>query len=157
MLVNVLNGLAAPGAAQAAYGEAARGMSSEERREAVVLHLAAVLGSLPQGGASGRLQFPGLRVALEETRAGGDIRYDDIDTGFSVDGADLSGDDGPSTMAGLLELLVYARERSDALFYVSQAMRTDRIAALARRIGASERFVRFVLSNAPAIDRAMAA
>ena len=33
----------------------------------------------------------------------------------------------------------------------------DRIAALARRIGASERFVRFVLSNAPAIDRAMAA
>lgn len=157
MLVDVLNALTAPEATQVNYGDAARAMSSEERREASALHLAAVLGSLPHVGTSGYYEFPGLRLSLEETKEGGDIRYNDINIGFNVVGTDLSSDDGPSTMTGLLELLAYSRERSDAIFYVPQAMRNDRIFSLAERVGASERFVRFVLSNAPAIDRALAA
>ena len=157
MLVNVLNALAAPGAASEGYGEAARGLTSDERREAVTLHLAAILESLPRDSAGERLEFPGLSLALEETDEEGDIAYGDIGIGYRVDGAQLARNDGPSTMSGLLELLVYARERSDSLLYVPQAMREDRIAALARGVGASERFVLFLMSKAPAIERNIAA
>ena len=157
MLIDVLNNLSAPGPARHRFSQAARELGSKERREAAVLHLSALLEALPEVMVGDRLDFDGVSASLAETDRGADIDYDDLGLGYRVDGARLARQDGPPTMAGLLELLVYARDRSDTVLFLPNEMRQERILELARRVGASERFVRFVLARAPAIERNIAA
>lgn len=157
MLVDVLNGLATPGSAHLSYEQAARSLSSDERREATTLHLSALLQSLPVSFSAERIEFPGLSLTLAEVTEGADLAYEDLGLGYRIEGAKVDPSGGPSRMSGLLELLVYARERSDTLTYLPAEMRRERIVDLVKRVGASEPFVRFILAQAPAIERNIAA
>lgn len=155
MLIQVLSRLTAAGTDVEAFAREARDLTPGARREAAVIHLGALLESLPATPSGDSYRFGAITLELAEADEGV-IAYNDIGVAFEVSGARIVENDGPSTMAGLLELLSYAQAGSDALFYLPSALRDERIAALVARTGASERFVRYVLGRAPAIERSLA-
>jgi hypothetical protein len=132
-------------------------LTAAERREAAALHVGALVETLPSHAVGASVHFGAVSAELIETREGGDISYQDLGIGFHIEGLTLSFNDGPTTMAALLELLHYGRDRSDVLLYLPAEVRSERIRALAQRTGSSERFVRYLLAHAPAIERKLAA
>jgi len=116
-------------------------MSDDEVAAAAVFHAAGLLDRAPTAVKGGRVSLGNLSVAITPG-PNGEIAYGDIDRSFAIDGATVVDNDGPCTMSGLLAVLQYARNRADTLLYLPAAMRSDRIANLAQRSGASERFVR---------------
>ncbi len=120
---------------------AAAAMSGNEVAAAAVFHAAGLLDLAPTAVDGERVSLGNLAVAIMPAEDG-EIAYCDIDRSFAIDGASVSENDGPTTMTGLLTILQYARDRADTLLYLPAAMRGDRIADLASRAGAGERFVR---------------
>jgi hypothetical protein len=122
-------------------GSSAAGLMQREHVSAAVLfHVAGLLDCVPDSIGSDRTRFGNLSIALVPTPAG-ILRYDDLNIAFDLDGATIAGNDGPTTMSGLLAILRYARDRADTLLYLPGAMRDDRIDELAVRTGAGRRFV----------------
>lgn len=158
MLVDVLNRLSGERSDPQKLAQAAGELTAEERREAAILHLSALVEHLPDAVSGDAVEFPGMSLDLVAAAKGEcDICYEDIDAGFKVVGGRLTRSDGPSTMSGLIDLLLEARSGSDVLLYLPADMRKERIEAMTARVQASERFVRFMLARAPAIERAIAA
>lgn len=133
--------------------EIALALPPAELREVATIHLAALLGTVPTETKNSPIRFGNLAVDLDASKDQSGIFYEDIGAGFAVRGATLAQLDGPRRLADFLELLQYARDRSDTLLYLPTDMRNERIENLAKSVGASERFVRFVLANYPAIER----
>jgi len=126
----------------------ASSMTAGEVREAAIIHLSALLEGEPEGVTDQEFQVNGLTLRLAPTDdAGATIRYADVSKGFAVQGASLTRDDGPTSLAALLKIYLYARDRSDTLLYLPAPMRSERIADLAQATGASERFVRYLLAR----------
>jgi hypothetical protein len=126
----------------------AASLSPEEIREAAVIHLSTLLEAEPEGVDGEEIRLGGLAVKLlatDDSKA--PIRYDDVDVGFIVEGAILTRSDGPTSLEALLRIYQYARDRSDVLLYLPQAMRAERIASLADSTGASDRFIRYLLAR----------
>jgi hypothetical protein len=126
----------------------AASLSPEEIREAAVIHLSTLLEAEPDGIDGEEIRLGGLAVKLRATDdPKAPIRYEDVSVGFAIEGASLRRSDGPRSLEALLRIYQYARDRSDVLLYLPQAMRAERISSLAHSTGASDRFVRYVLAR----------
>jgi hypothetical protein len=133
-----------PQDAQAVAAELTRRQLSE----AAQIHLATLLALDIEGTDGTNIDFGGLTVRMiERDAADAVIRYEDVDAGFDVEGVTLTRGDGPTRLASLLSLLVFAREGSDGLVYLPSKMRNARITDVADRAGASERFVRHLITH----------
>lgn len=157
MLLEVLNRLGAPAREREAFMREALKLSPSERLEAAVLHIGALLEALPDKAEGSCIRFGALETEVMETNDAGDVSYEDVGASFRADGVHVAFNDGPHSMASFLELLLHARDRSDALLYLPADMRQDRIEALAEQTGSAARFVRYILAHAPAIERKLAA
>ncbi len=89
--------------------------------------------------------------ARDEARP--NILYEDIGEAFEVRGGELMICDGPSSMGSMLELLQYARDRSDTILYLEPAERSDRYSNLAALCGASVEFIKFLFAHYPQFQR----
>jgi hypothetical protein len=135
--------------------EAARSLSPDEVRKTAVVHVAGLLRVIPTAAKGQPARFGNLLVEISPAQGQGDIVYDDVGASFSVKGVTLSAKDGPHTLGDLLELMQYARDRSDTLMLLPPDMRQERIRGLAETLGAGEAFVRFILAHYPAIERGL--
>jgi len=131
--------------AEGAYAAAAA-MTGEEIAAAAVFHTAALLGRAPTSIAGSRMTVGNLAVTLSPDPAG-KIRYRDIDRSFDIAGADVVQNDGPTTMCGLLKIMQFARDRTDALLYLPREMRRGRVNGIVEVSGAGERFVGSMMAN----------
>jgi hypothetical protein len=124
----------------------AASLKGQELRQAAIIHLSALLEASPSIITGEQVVIGGISVRLVTTDdPNAPIRYDDVGVSFAVEGASVVRRDGPTSLSALLRLYLYARDRSDTLLYLPQAMRNTRIAAVVEDSGASERFVRYVL------------
>jgi hypothetical protein len=138
--------------------EAARSLGASERLAAAIVHLSALIGAEPSSVCGNEVVLNGLTLTLAEAQSpGAPLWYADLDVGFTIEGGRLANEDGPETMTQLLDLCLYARDRSDTLLYLPQSERALRVAALVARTGASERFVRFTLAHFRSIRDEIAA
>lgn len=148
MLNESIDRIAGWGATPEPADAVASSLQGGDLREAVIIHFSALLEAEPSSIDGEEVVIGGLSTRLVPT---GDpsapIRYNDVGVGFAVEGASVVRRDGPTSLSALLYLYYYARDRSDTLLYLPQAMRAERIAALAEKTGASERFVRYVLAR----------
>lgn len=146
MLNDAIDRIAEPEASPT-FEDVASSMTAAEVREAAIIHLSALLEAEPERVTDEDLQVNGLTLQLVPTDdPGATIRYDDVSKGFAVQGASLTRGDGPTSLAALLKIYLYARDRSDTLLYLPALMRAERITDLAQATGASERFVRHLLA-----------
>jgi hypothetical protein len=158
LLNAAIDRLARAGGLSDAPGEVARSLDEADLREAALIHLSALLEAEPTNVRSDGVSIGGIALGLVASRdPSATLFYEDLATGFLVQGADLERRDGPTTMAALLELLQYARDRSDTLLYLPTDHRKERIARLVERTGASERFVRFILARYHTLSSKVAA
>ena len=126
----------------------ASGLQGGDVQEAALIHLAGLLDVEPNSVDGERVVIGGQPIRLVRSDdPSAPIRYEDVGAGFAIEGFSVVRSDGPTSLSELLYLYHYARDRSDTLLYLPQAMRDERIAALAKEAGASERFVRYVLIN----------
>lgn len=125
---------------------AAEGMSQDEIVAAAIFHVAGLLDRVPTAVNGGQLSLGNLAIEIKLSD-NGTISYRDIGHAFELGGIVVADNDGPSTMSGLLTVLQFARDRTDALLYLPATMRQDRIDGLAHSSGAGERFVRSLLAN----------
>jgi hypothetical protein len=139
-------------------GVVASSLTSNEIREAAVIHLSTLLEAEPDRVDGENIELGGLAVKLVATEdPGAPIRYNDVGVGFTVEGATITRMDGPNSLEALLRIFQYARDRSGALLYLPQAIRTERIAGLAKSSAASERFVRYLLARYDSLSTRAAA
>jgi hypothetical protein len=147
-LNEVIDRIAGLGATPEPSDIVASNLESGDVRRAAIIHLAALLEAEPSGFNGDKLVIGGLSIRLVASNdLNAIIRYNDVGAGFEVEGASIVRSDGPASLGDLLYLYYYARDRSDTLLHLPQAMRNERIAALSKEIGASERFVRYVLAR----------
>jgi hypothetical protein len=156
MLADALNRLAEPNRVGSDFASEARNLSEQEEREAATLHLAALLNARPEDSSLGFVRVGALEARLLKATDVGNLRYEDTGVAYTVSGATLAFNDGPRRLADLLEILLFARDRSDALFFLPPDLRQARFMDLAKRTGVSERFIRYFVAHAPAIERTLA-
>ena len=121
---------------------------ADELQALAAIHIATLLESKPKIRAGNQIQLgvASLRLVPSED-SGTQIRYNDVGVSFDLEKLEIPNQDGPKDLAALLHLVAYARDRSDILVYLPKDERENRIASLARSVGASERFVRFLVIN----------
>ncbi|WP_257541855.1 hypothetical protein [Sphingobium sp. CFD-1] len=148
LLNDAIDRIAGPGAGPQSAEAVAASMTPAEIREAAIIHLSTLLEAEPESVDDQGILVGGLRVKLEPSEnVNAAIRYDDVAAGFTVEGASLARHDGPKSLAALLRIYLYARDRSDNLLYLPAAMRAERIAALVDSTKASERFICYLLAR----------
>ena len=157
MLNDAIDRIAGPKASPSIEAVASS-MTAAEMREAAIIHLSALMEGEPEGVTDRGFQINGVTLELAPTDdASAVIRYGDVSKGFAVHGASLARGDGPTSLAALLRLYLYARDRSDTLLYLPAPMRLERISALAAATGSSERFVRYLLARYRSLSERAAA
>ncbi|WP_140420649.1 hypothetical protein [Novosphingobium sp. B 225] len=148
MLNDAIDRIAESDASSPSADAVASSMTAQEIREAAIIHLSALLEGAPDSVGEEDILINGLKLKFVATdKSDTPIHYDDVAVGFAVEGASLARRDGPTSLAALLRIFLYARDCSDSLLFLPAAMRSERIVALAKATDASERFVRFVLAG----------
>lgn len=149
LLDRTLNAVQAEG-----HVAATSSMTQEEINAAALFHAAGLINGIPETVGGGQVSLG--RVALSVVPVdNGPILYDDINQSFEIEGAMIIQNDGPSNMSALLSIIQYARDGTDALAFLPNEMRRERIIEIARRSGASERFVRNVIANFQNISKGL--
>lgn len=157
MLAALLDRIHESGGAPETASAVALGISSGDRWQVIVLHLAGLLRQEPISGGSfetGRVQFESFAVRLRKAGpSDADIEYSDRNVSVHADGMDITNHDGPRTLSAMLRLLHYARDHSDALVYLPPDMRARRLQAVGCDCGASVPFTRFICARFPSLQR----
>jgi hypothetical protein len=157
MLAALLDRIHESGGAFETASVVALALSSSDRWQVIVLHLAGLLRQEPISGGSfetGRVKFRSIAIRLRKAGpSNADIEYSDRNVRFHADGADITNHDGPRTLSDMLRLLQYARDHSDGLVYLPPEMRARRLEAVASDCGASVPFTRFICARFPSLQR----
>lgn len=149
LLDRTLNAVQAGGRIPATFS-----MTQEEINAAALFHAAGLINGIAEAVSGGQISLG--RVALSVLPVDiGPIRYDDINQSFEIEGAMIAQNDGPSSMSALLSIIKYARDGTDALAFLPNEMRRERIIEIARLNGASERFVGSVIANFQSISKGL--
>lgn len=149
-LTELLDRIHSAGDKRAAAVQIVSETSTEQALEVAYIHLAALIELVPSAAGtdlSGAREFGNLRVKLSEVNGCADIEYKDCQRNYSVEGVNLTKNDGPSELAGMLMLLQFARDHSDTLFYLPRQERDFRLESIASDCAASVRFVRFIWAH----------
>ena len=158
MLNDVLDLIWKSGSEPTVLTQAVDMMSDSQVLEAAMIHVAALIGLEPTRVSGNKMTFGAISAEVVRSSNGkGDVEYSDQGIGFVVQGVRIDQNDGPPTLALLLELFQYARDRSDTFLHLSPAEREARISAAAKRYHASERFVQIMLSRFRSLQSEIAA
>ncbi len=148
MLNEAIDRIAGWGAPAQDPASVALTLGVEDIREAALIHLGTLLSADIADARGTQIQMDGIAVTMVPTTdPSAPIRYDDVDAGFTVAGATMLHQDGPTRLAALLWLFQFVRDQSDGLVHLPPEMRGRRIADVAEESGASERFVRHLLGH----------
>lgn len=134
--------------------EAAQALDILSIKRAAACVVSALITSVPDTVRGDAINIAGQQIILKNSTTG-IVDFSDIGQAFSVEGANISGTGSPNSLRDFLQILQIGRDHTESIFFLPPDMREKRYDEIGGELNTSPNFVRFILANYPALERAV--